>query len=676
MNEGPQFSLPGLGRRRSFEPSEIETLLELLPQPALVCEAPAYRILAANSRAVEASGYARPEFAGLDLGNIFTRGDKILVLDLFWPGEREAVLIRKNASRIDIKLKIAPLNSKSGKHLLVQFQPSLIKHSAEQEAASTYQERLESLQRLVQSNLLPSLEDSLGQALGEGSTLLGADNLAVYLSMRPGEALNRVALYGKGAGLPEQLPAQDLIQLRTPHLWRKGRRPAATLHQMARAEEITHVISSPLGEQRAVIGLLVASYEQGEPVDEALRLCNVLSAKITNIIQQNSRLSTMNAELKELNHWVEIAAAVENSLSEGLMVLAPNQTILRINPAAERLLEYTSLEVLGELANQILYGVEGLDTALDALKTADGPISLGVVNIFARYGDVFPARLRLLPLHYNDHIEWTIILFEDMSEREQIRKQAQQLEEHALLGETTSVFAHEVRNPINNISMGLQNLEMALPEETPYRAEITRMLQDLDRLEELMKSVLAFSRPMDFVMDSIELGPSLKRLVNRQESRFAKANVQPSLDIEEGLPCIQGNLRALEQVFTNLITNAVNAMGERGGQLAVRLQKSQPHQVDGTGVRLPPSLLVSVADTGPGIPREIHEQVFKPFFTTNRTSGTGLGLAIAKRIINAHHGAIWLNSVPGGTVFMVSIPLPGPKPEPPGPDHDPPPPVA
>jgi signal transduction histidine kinase len=111
---------------------------------------------------------------------------------------------------------------------------------------------------------------------------------------------------------------------------------------------------------------------------------------------------------------------------------------------------------------------------------------------------------------------------------------------------------------------------------------------------------------------------------------------------------VSGDSRALEQVFTNLIGNAVEAMSKDGGVLSVRLElnpgPSKRQQVE-----------VTVSDTGPGIPDEIKARIFEPFVTT-KAQGTGLGLAITKRIVTAHHGSIQVTSFPGGTVFELKFP--------------------
>jgi signal transduction histidine kinase len=137
--------------------------------------------------------------------------------------------------------------------------------------------------------------------------------------------------------------------------------------------------------------------------------------------------------------------------------------------------------------------------------------------------------------------------------------------------------------------------------------------------------------------------------VDRWRPHLARVNIQHNLQIEADVPYAVGDLRALEQVWNNLINNAIQAMDETGGTLTVKIRPVVAP--DGS-----PRVEVSVTDTGPGIPEEVRERIFEPFYTTKRT-GTGLGLAITKQIITAHKGAITVSSIPGGTVFQVQLPV-------------------
>ena len=113
-------------------------------------------------------------------------------------------------------------------------------------------------------------------------------------------------------------------------------------------------------------------------------------------------------------------------------------------------------------------------------------------------------------------------------------------------------------------------------------------------------------------------------------------------------PLVLGDARALEQVFVNLISNAVQAMDTNGGSLSVKIQDYDKEKESNL-------YEVIIADSGPGIPSDIRDHIFEPFVTTN-VNGTGLGLAISKRIVSAHKGNIFVDSYPGGTLFHVLLP--------------------
>ena len=130
--------------------------------------------------------------------------------------------------------------------------------------------------------------------------------------------------------------------------------------------------------------------------------------------------------------------------------------------------------------------------------------------------------------------------------------------------------------------------------------------------------------------------------------RMTKGDVKPIFQENPEAPKVMGNWRSLEQVFTNLISNAVEAMEKTGGTLAIKISPCL--------VADRPHVEVSISDTGPGIPEEIRKRLFEPF-VPNKSGGTGLGLAITKRIVIAHRGNIDVSSVPGGTIFRVTLPV-------------------
>jgi len=489
---------------------------------------------------------------------------------------------------------------------------------------------------------------ALDLALEAANFMTGAEILTIYRAEQTNPLLNRIADWKSMDLLPEQLSAQNLLHLKRPSLWTPGKHTGCELHRTARSARFSFLASAPIGRNNALVGLVIIADRNLSAPAHLNDIAQLLAATITTILQNQSRFSEFQNELQENKSNLKLNAILEEHLLEGIILIDHDLNILRMNLAAEMILGYTDTEVVGHPIGKILIGTEMLSPALNAAQNGSATLNLGDIHIYRRNGEAFQALVRVFPVHNNHPVDQILVLIQDLSEQEQIRLHAQQLEQHAILGEVTAVFAHEVRNPINNISTGLQLMAMNLPEDDANQESIARMLQDCDRLAELIKSVLAFSRPTEYEMESLDIALLLERLLQRLRPRIQDLNVTSDLKVEPDCPRVRGNLRALEQVFSNLITNALQAMRATGGNLILKAQTV--HSPEGHRY-----VEISVADNGPGIPPEDQERIFLPFFTTEK-NGTGLGLAISKRIITAHKGNIWLDSFPGGTIFHVQIP--------------------
>ncbi len=211
------------------------------------------------------------------------------------------------------------------------------------------------------------------------------------------------------------------------------------------------------------------------------------------------------------------------------------------------------------------------------------------------------------------------------------------------VGEFAASLAHEVRNPLTAIKVDLQSVEERLPADSPLREAQERALHEVTRLDQTVANTLTVARSGRIRARPLDL---------REPVQAAAEAARPFFDANgAGLivePCpeipVSGDIGALEQLFLNLLRNAAEALPS-GGEAVVELASR-----DG-------SASVSIRDTGRGMPVEVQERAFEPFFST-RTEGTGLGLPIARRIASAHDGELVLRSVPGeGTTAVVTLPL-------------------
>jgi signal transduction histidine kinase len=215
------------------------------------------------------------------------------------------------------------------------------------------------------------------------------------------------------------------------------------------------------------------------------------------------------------------------------------------------------------------------------------------------------------------------------------------------LGNLAASVAHEIRNPLNSVSVGLQRLKS---EFTPtqdaedYSRFLYLMQGEVHRLNSIVEQFLSLARPMNLKPESLSVEELLSEVATFMAGDANSSKVQIRLKMAPELPRLQGDRNYLKQLLLNLILNGAQAMPQ-GGTLTI-------------GANVDKDLLqITITDDGTGMTAETLTHIFEPYFTTKPT-GTGLGLAIARRIVEAHHGTITVDSAPEqGSRFRVLLPI-------------------
>lgn len=535
-----------------------------------------------------------------------------------------------------------------GRWLLVRFVPLNV-HQWRGMQTQREQDLMLFMEELAGLNTQIDLDTALELVLKVGARMLVAQGLGVYRANLQDRSLTRVKTYGEPADvLPETVILNEPSLFYTPALWLKNQRPVNSIQQAAKNAGLESLVSVPIEISGNRLGLLAAVDLPPQNSRRLIENLEILAAYIASALNHYVTVTNLRRNIWEHGRALATREAIAANSLEGIILLNPALRVIELNPAIELMLGYATSEVFGQRVENILVGVDRLPAALRLAQKGVASPDLGNIKMHRRSGQAFPAYLQVFPVQVNGDLSSIVVLIRDTSEREEIRARTQQLEQRALLGEVTAIFAHEVRNPINNISTGLQLLGLNLPAEDTNHDLVDRLQNDCNRLTHLMESVLSFARPMEYKLVPLRLGELLERLLERWHPRMARLNIQSHFHTDENVPLALADGRALDQVFTNLISNALTAMQEKGGTLAVKVEKSEA-----PGTR--DWVVVSISDTGPGIPEETREKIFEPFYTTN-PQGTGLGLAITKRIVTAHKGKIEVTSFPGGTIFTVSLP--------------------
>jgi signal transduction histidine kinase len=236
----------------------------------------------------------------------------------------------------------------------------------------------------------------------------------------------------------------------------------------------------------------------------------------------------------------------------------------------------------------------------------------------------------------------------DLSEVRATALQREHLDQLVFMGQGTQAFAHEVRGPLNNIAMGVQFLATRIAGDGPLAEKLSVIQAECTRLSSLMTQMLTWAKPLNPRLEPVSLDELFQHLLRRFSAKIERCNVRLNYTVEPDAPRAVADSRLIEQVFQNLVDNALQAM-PAGGHLSISI---------GPGSRGAAGNVVEarVADSGPGISDELKRRVFDPYFTT-KPDGTGLGLAICKRLVTIQHGAIGVESFPGsGTIFKVTLP--------------------
>jgi two-component system, NtrC family, sensor histidine kinase HydH len=231
---------------------------------------------------------------------------------------------------------------------------------------------------------------------------------------------------------------------------------------------------------------------------------------------------------------------------------------------------------------------------------------------------------------------------------EQAQEEARRSERLAALGQLSGGLAHELRNPLAVIKGSAETLARKLASSDPITTELAGYISsEVNRMNALVTRFLDFARPHELEERRERIPPLIERALKAARDRWPEAKVEVECKFAPDLPEVVLDGELIERVFTNLALNAYEAMAAAGGRLRVSVV---PASESKRGVE------ITFEDTGPGIPNELREQIFNPFFTTKET-GVGLGLSIVSKIIDAHRGSIRVTSEPGkGACFQVFLP--------------------
>ncbi len=641
--------LPKLNKilKRTPGKQEVWDIIEFLPQPTFLLGSDFDAILMSNDEARKMVLYQSNELENLPLRSIFPFIEESDISHLLSSKQtKSTTLVQHSGMQINVNVQLRPIGNQNHWSLLTFEKDGGFKDS------NPFRERenqkWQAIQILSKIGLNPEKTNSESLLLQAGSHLTGANLLGLYLPASSENGLVLVNSWGKKDILPRTFSTKEIKQLNMFQIWKTDKNSANKSNASLLTDYSKYIATIPLNDNTPMKGiLLVADNQNSPPIDLNEQLNYLVTTfssykKISKSIKNSTEISTPTTQ-------ISLGNSIENIISDGLILVSDDLEIINFNSPAEDSLGYTNSEVVGERLEDILIGIDSIISRIQKITLSESLMhDFGNVRIRRRDSHSILLHIRAIPIVY-DEKNILAILISDRSKHEEILAEANRLKEQAMLGELTATFAHEVRNPINNISTSLQLLEIKHPDDEEIQKQIGRMKHDCDRLTVLINKILSYSKITEHILIPLDFKIFIENLMDSWQYRLEREKIESRLNIPEGMPKINADENALEQVFANLISNAARAMREQdNGVLGIKVES-----VEDKGVIRHINIIIS--DNGPGIPKDIQEKIFKPFFTTNN-DGTGLGLAVSKRIISSHNGEITLKSFPAGTIFNIKLP--------------------
>jgi PAS domain S-box-containing protein len=404
-------------------------------------------------------------------------------------------------------------------------------------------------------------------------------------------------------------------------------------------------VALPLLVKGEVVGVLTAE-TGGDPHSGpfgqiSLELLSVLAGQLAIIIE-NVQLFQQTETLRTFNE------DIIQTMINGLIAIDKQGCITAFNPAASLMLGRQAEKLLYQPMARVLPEATALIHIFEKTLARGQPQPYQEITIQSQDGRQLPISVRTAPLKGDDEIMGVVGVIEDLSELKALEAERRRLDRLAALGEMAAVVAHEIRNPVAGIAAGVEYLTRNTREDSLEFQGMAMIKGEIKRVNHILEDILFVARPLQLNLSFEALPNLIRSVIQRCQPQATTSKVMISFEHEHNLPLLHIDSQRLEQVFTNLIMNGIQAMPD-GGPLKLRAGLTVNHNQD--------YVTITVSDAGPGIPVEVQPRIFEPFFTT-KNKGTGLGLSIARRIIEEHGGTIRVTSTEKqGTCFTITLPI-------------------
>ncbi len=404
-------------------------------------------------------------------------------------------------------------------------------------------------------------------------------------------------------------------------------------------KEASNFLTKPVSDD-----LLTAALKQSQ---EKLALRRRLKEYTQNL---EILVREANVELEKSYRFRE--NLIENS-PDAIVSIRKGGEIVIFNSAAERLLDYTKSEVIGNMNIVSLYKPGEAKKVMKDLRSNDfggrGTLNKREMVLLHKNGTEIPVSLSAAILYEERKEAGSVGIFHDLREKRELERQLLRSEKLSSLGKLAAGIAHEINQPLTGVLTFASLLKKKFKDDPRTHKDLEIIVRETTRIRKIVQGVLEFARETPMKRRTVPIAEvidqTLEIIVSQQ--RFFGITLDKLYD--RSIPEVLVDPSLMEQVFMNIILNAVDAM--RGnGTLTIRTYRENN------------CILVDFQDTGCGMPEAMIDKIFDPFFTTkDSTEGTGmgLGLAVSYGIVKNHEGDIEVKSKEGqGTTFTIRLPVP------------------
>ncbi|HEX8558729.1 MAG TPA: ATP-binding protein [Pyrinomonadaceae bacterium] len=505
-----------------------------------------------------------------------------------------------------------------------------------------------------------SLEPLLDALVGRLQQVLGVERVAIFIEDARGGSGYRVArAVGLSAGAVVVPPDfREMIRTRSADdgiVRADGLDlPPETGGFFVRRALHYYVPCVVRGRMVAVIGL---GRSTGGALlsSEDLEILRTVSGYVAVAIENSLLYQEQKERAEELALLKEFNESIVESINVGILTADAAGRVTACNSALEEMLGLRRDEATGQWVED-LFAEDFAETLRLALGEQGWDLA-ELRNIYklhtaTRTGRTLILNIALAPLKRADAAEpgGVLVVLEDVTSRVRLEEQLQQREKLSSIGLLAAGVAHEINTPLTGVSSYTQMLLGMLAETDPKHALLQKIRRQTDRATGIVNNLLNFSRTGGVTeFADVDLARVLDDTLQLLEPQLRQNSVEVAREYAGDLPRVYANAGKLQQVFTNLLLNARDAIPD-GGRITLR---ARPADRD--------AVAVEIADTGIGIAPENVARIYDPFFTTKGVGrGTGLGLAVSYGIVQEHAGHIAVESAPGrGTTFRITLPTAG-----------------